>query len=160
MREPYEINVPQQNINNGTSFYEAETQTTSSEREKNNLRKDIYDIVFPNLKKDIADLLKEEKILVKVSNICEIIKYVMLISVPILALSAPQFQEYNSLLSYLSGGVSIFAIGVERFGKVASVMSKQKSQKVKDILKNLNVSYIKEDLTIIAGDDVTSPRTK
>lgn len=157
-REPYDTPLPP--LKNST--FDIDTQTNTSDIERKGIKKDIYDIIFPNIKKEIEELLYEEKVLAKTANICEILKYVLLMSVPILALSAPQFTAYYALLSYLSGGVSIFAIGLERFAKVADIMSKAKSKKVKDILKGLNISYVKEDLSVInpIDNEPQSPRTK
>jgi hypothetical protein len=153
--EPYVSHVPMRITN--TFGNDVEIQTNSSDVIKSNLKKDLYDIVMPNLKTEIATLLKEEKILMKTSSICEILKYVLLCSVPVLAMSAPQFPIYYSLLSYTAGAISVFSMGVERFGKVASQMSKVKGMKVKEILKTYHVSYLTEDKNVISFEDIKSP---
>ena len=155
VNEPYNVNVPQ--LRFGSTFADADVQTNSSDVIKSNLKKDLYDIVMPNLKKEIETLLKEEKILMKASSICEILKYVLLISVPVLSMSAPQFPAYYSLLSYSAGAISIFSMGLERFSKASSVMSKLKGAKVKEILKQYHVSYLKEDQTVINFEECKSP---
>lgn len=147
--EPLTINV------NNLERVESMSQTDT----EYNRRKDIFNSIIPNIKDEIKDLIKDEKFYARFSGFCDIVKYILLLSVPIFALSSGQFKDYSEILSYISGACSIGAIGLERTSKNLNNISKMKNRKVNQILDSFGVKYNKTDI-ICSEEGLISPKTK
>lgn len=152
MPEPFTIDMT-----NIVNKYDNMSQTDCSDDIR---KKDLYNnIILPNIKDNLKSLMADEKLYAKISNVCDIGKYLLLIAVPILALSAPQFIAYYALLSYLSGALSIGAIGLERTSKNFAQLSKAKSIKIREIMTNFHIPVQKTDMAN-SIDDINTPKTK
>lgn len=152
MREPTTINVDD-NRSVGTQ---------SNSTLKRDTKRSIYELLYGEQKKLIETLLFEEKTLTKTALIVTILRHVLLISVPILSLSAPQFIAYQNIFNYTAGACSMLCIGFERFAKIATQTAKQKTDKINEILKTYNICYIGDDMTVLSGSvdhEPTDPAT-
>lgn len=141
MREPTSINVD-----------DNRSQGSINTTIKKDTKKSIYEILYGEQKKLIETLLFEEKVLTKTALIVTILRHILLISVPILSLSAPQFIVYQNIFNYTAGACSMLCIGLERFAKIASITAKSKNLKINEILKLYNLTYIGDDMTILSAN--------
>jgi len=151
--EPVIINIPR-NDN------DIETQTDDP-----NLKRDIYDnIIYDYIKKEVSELLIWEKRWKTISLLFTILKYICLVSVPILSLSSPYFIYQTDLLAYLSGALSSMGLGFERLAKLADTISTKKQDKANIFLNKLHINFKLVDSELkTAGSsvyDLTSPKSK
>lgn len=110
------------------------------------LREDVYNnIIYGNIKNEIKSLIKWSKIYKSLSLLFTIIKYICLVSVPILSLSSPQDfiknAGYGDLLAYLSGVAGSLGLGFERLAKLCENINKSKLDKLNVMLKDLHIHY-------------------
>ncbi len=153
--EPIIINIPR-NDN------DIETQTTDPD-----LKKDIYDnVIYNYIKTEITELLIWEKRWKIISLCFTILKYICLVSVPILSLSSPYFVSYTDLLAYLSGALSSMGLGFERLAKLGDNISNSKRDKANVFLNKLHINFKLNDVEIKTANDsicetnILSPKRK
>ena len=152
MREPININVPD-------NISETTINTYLNDPE---LKKDVYDnIIYPFIKKDIDENIKSQSNFRIASLVLTIFKYICLVAVPIFSLSAPYFSNQSVMLSYISGSLASLSLGFERLAKLCFNISKQKEDKINNILKKLKIDFKLNETELketTSYEDVNTPK--
>lgn len=145
---PIVINIPKSE----------ETQTINDD-----IRNDVYNnIIYKYIKSECKELIATAKRWKYYSLMFTLLKYICLVSVPVLSLSSPYFSQYGDLFAYLSGALSSAGLGFERVAKLAINIEKSKEEKVNILLKQIGIDNFElKDVDIISNNDkfeLTTPK--
>lgn len=104
------------------------------------IKNEIYEnIINPHIKNELKKLLIDEKKWRKINLLFTILKYVCLVSVPILSLASPYFIVVSTHLAFSSGVLASLGLGFERLSKLALNISNAKKDKFNIMLQQINV---------------------
>jgi hypothetical protein len=145
-----EITMPLPPHNNSMVFNLPLRTDDEKSIQTDKIKLEIYDnIIYPYIKNELEILLRNSKRWNKANLILVICKYICLVAVPILSLSAPYFVLHTAQLAFSSGVLASLGLGFERLSKLAQNISKNHKEKFNTLLQQINIkSYQLKDVDL------------
>jgi hypothetical protein len=127
-----------------------ETNSSLSE-DRLQLRREILDNqLYPSIKEDIEKSIKNFNFWMYTAKVFLILKYMCLLSSPIVNFSSGYFSHELLLINFLSASLGSLGLGFDGFHKYSLTTAMENNKALDNILKSLNINYNK---TSIYTDD-------